>query len=68
MMEAGSTLKRWAIYTKLHCATLQKVRFQVLTAASKNFSVFWDVAPCSFFETDQRFTGTYCLHHQVDEG
>jgi hypothetical protein len=32
------------------------VRFQVLTAASMNFRVFWDVLQC--------FRGAYCLHHQ----
>jgi hypothetical protein len=31
------------------------VRFQVLTAASMKFSVFWDVAPCSHVEVDIRF-------------
>jgi hypothetical protein len=28
------------------------------------FGVFWDVAPCSHVEDDQRFRGSYCLHHQ----
>jgi hypothetical protein len=27
--------------------------------------VFWDVAPCSLLEIDRRFSGAYCLHHQV---
>jgi hypothetical protein len=27
-------------------------------------AVFWDVAPCSEVEIDQRFRGTFCLHHQ----
>jgi hypothetical protein len=26
--------------------------------------VFWDVAPCSLIDTDRRFRGAYCLHHQ----
>jgi hypothetical protein len=30
------------------------VRFQVLTAASMKFRVFWDVAPCSHVEVDRR--------------
>jgi hypothetical protein len=30
------------------------VRFQVLTAASMNFRVFWDVAPCSQIDVDGR--------------
>jgi hypothetical protein len=29
---------------------------------------FWDIAPCSLVEADQRFRGTYCLHHQGDNG
>jgi hypothetical protein len=42
------------------------VIFQVLTAASMKFRVFWDVAPCSHVDVDRRFRGAYCLHHQVD--
>jgi hypothetical protein len=30
------------------------VRFQVLTAASMKFRVFWDLAPCSHVEVDRR--------------
>jgi hypothetical protein len=30
-------------------------------------TVFWDVAPCSLVETDWRFRGAYCHHHQDDE-
>jgi hypothetical protein len=26
---------------------------------------FWDIAPCILVEVDGRFTGPYCLHHQV---
>jgi hypothetical protein len=29
-----------------------------------NMTDFWDVAPCSLVETDRRFKGAYCLHHQ----
>jgi hypothetical protein len=43
------------------------VGFQVLTAVSMKFRVFWDVAPCSHVEVDRRFRGAYCLHHQGDE-
>jgi hypothetical protein len=25
---------------------------------------FWDVAPCSLVDIDERFRGAYCLHHQ----
>jgi hypothetical protein len=35
-------------------------------------SVFWDVGPCSYVDTDRRFRDAYCLHYQVkrrdDEG
>jgi hypothetical protein len=27
-------------------------------------SVFWDVAPCSFFGVERRFRDAYCRHHQ----
>jgi hypothetical protein len=43
------------------------VRFQVLTAASMKFRVFWDVAPCSLVGVDPRFTNAYCLHHEGDD-
>jgi hypothetical protein len=43
------------------------VRFQVLTAASVKFRVFWNLAPCSHVEVDRRFRSAYCLHHQGDE-
>jgi hypothetical protein len=29
-------------------------------------SVFWDVAPYGLADTDRRFGGAYCLHHQDD--
>jgi hypothetical protein len=47
------------IITRLYMA-----RFKVLTAASVNMAVFWDVVPCSQVDTDRRFRSTYCLHHQ----
>jgi hypothetical protein len=31
------------------------VGFQVITASSMKFSVFWDIAPCSDVEVDQHF-------------
>jgi hypothetical protein len=40
------------------------MKYQVLTAASMTFRVFWDVAPCSHVEFYRRFIGVYCLHHQ----
>jgi hypothetical protein len=39
------------------------VRFQVLTAMSMKFRVFWDVMPCSQVDVDRRFRGVYWLHH-----
>jgi hypothetical protein len=41
--------------------------FQVLTAESTKFRVFWDVPPCSHVEVDRCFRGAYYLHHQGDE-
>jgi hypothetical protein len=50
------------------CRILSKnnhtMRFQVLTATRIKTTVFWDVAPCSLVETDRRFRGAFCLHHQ----
>jgi hypothetical protein len=43
------------------------IRFQVLTAASMKFRVFWDVLQCSQVDVDRRFSGAYCLHHQADD-
>jgi hypothetical protein len=40
------------------------VRFQVLTAASMKMAVVWDLGSCSLVETDRRFRGVCCLHHQ----
>jgi hypothetical protein len=34
------------------------VRFQVLTATSMKFRVFWDVAPCSHVDVNRRFRGS----------
>jgi hypothetical protein len=47
---------------------LMKVRFQVLTAASKKMTVFWDVVPCSLVEVYRRCSGTYYLPHRRDGG
>jgi hypothetical protein len=27
----------------------------------------WVIAPCTVVESDQRFRGAYCLHHQGDD-
>jgi hypothetical protein len=43
------------------------VRFQVLTAASMKFRVFWHIAPCSQVEVDRCFRGAYCRHHNRPE-
>jgi hypothetical protein len=47
--------------------TKRTVRFQILTAASMKFRVFWDILPCSQVDVDRCFRGAYCLHHQGDE-
>jgi hypothetical protein len=43
------------------------VRFLVVTAASMNVAVFWDIAPYSPVDTDQRFRDVYHGHHQGDK-
>jgi len=40
------------------------VSFRALVAASMKMTLFWYVAPCSPVETDRRFRGAYCYHHQ----
>jgi hypothetical protein len=30
-------------------------------------AIFWNVAPYGLVETDRRFRGVCCLHHQGDE-
>jgi hypothetical protein len=40
------------------------VKFQILTAASMKFRVFWGVLPYSQTDVDRRFRGACCLHHQ----
>jgi hypothetical protein len=44
----------------------ETVRFEVLKATSMKTAIFWDLAR-SPVDTDQRFRGTYCLHHEGDE-
>jgi hypothetical protein len=58
------------VYTgiELHKIESVIVRFQVLTAASMKFRVFWDILPHSQIDVDQRFRGACCLHHQGDDG
>jgi hypothetical protein len=29
--------------------------------------IFWDVAPCTFIETDRLFRAVYCLYDQSDD-
>jgi hypothetical protein len=41
-----------------------RVRFQVLTVASMNIRVFWDVAICNPAGADRRFRGACCRLHQ----
>jgi hypothetical protein len=32
-------------------------------AANMMMTDFWNTAPCSLVQVDQRFEGVYCLHH-----
>jgi hypothetical protein len=36
-------------------------KIRTRTLHSLKMTVFWDVAPCSLVEIEQRFRGTYCL-------
>jgi hypothetical protein len=36
--------------------------------SQRQVAVFWDVASCSLVDSDQRFRGAYCLHHQGNDG
>jgi hypothetical protein len=47
-------------------ATLEVVRFEVLTAVSMKMIAFWAVALSSPEVADRNFRGAYCLHHQGD--
>jgi hypothetical protein len=51
--------------TELEINNKPLVRFQVLTAASIQFRVFWDVLTCSQADVDRRFRGAYCLHQAL---
>jgi hypothetical protein len=65
------TMKFWTLRLMIRWdwwSTQCHVRFQVLTAASMKFRVFWDVAPCSHVEVYWSFRGAYCIHHQGDDG
>jgi hypothetical protein len=41
--------------------------FQVLTAASRNMTTFWLIAPCSLVEVVRRFRGACCLRNEDDD-
>jgi hypothetical protein len=43
------------------------VRFQVVTAVSTKFRVFWDVLQCSQIDVDRCFRSACFLHYQGDE-
>jgi hypothetical protein len=50
----------------LQCNQVTFVRSEVLTAASTEMTVFWDVALYSLVEIDWCFKGAYCLHREDD--
>jgi hypothetical protein len=66
-VESHGTVRLTGEKRRIRRETYRGERFQVLTAASVKFRVFWDVAPCSHVEVDRRFRGAYCFHHQGDE-
>jgi hypothetical protein len=39
--------------------------FEVFITVSLKMADCWDVAPCSVTDTDRRFRGPSCLHHQA---
>jgi hypothetical protein len=39
--------------------------YDVVMAATKTVTVFWNVTPCSLLDVHPRFGGTFALHNQV---
>jgi hypothetical protein len=56
----------WYLVKGTNYETHHYARFQVLTASSMKFRVFWYVLPCEII-VDRRFRGACCLHHQGDD-
>jgi hypothetical protein len=57
-------------YTTVVEVTSLYVKFQVITAASMEMTIIfdiWNVAPCSLVEVYRCFRGACCLHHQRDD-
>jgi hypothetical protein len=48
--------------------TYQLLSFDVLKTTNMKMGIFLDVAPCSLVDTNRRFRGAYCFHHQGDMG
>jgi hypothetical protein len=42
------------------------MRFQVLTAAAIEMTVFWIIAQCSLIQVDRRFRGAFYRLYQGD--
>jgi hypothetical protein len=53
----NKTCDRYAVMFKINIR-INYVRFQVLTAASVKFRVFWDVLPCSQIDVDRQAART----------
>jgi hypothetical protein len=53
--------------SNLHTRRHENLKSHIIITCSK-MTTFWDKAPCSLAEVDQRFRGEYCLHHQGDDG
>jgi hypothetical protein len=66
MSAPNGTLFQYVGSTELPLTFLVQVTKQL--NMSMKMAVFWDVAPCSLVEIDQRFRRLYCLHHHVDVG
>jgi hypothetical protein len=47
-----------------HSSNIRVVGFAVLTAVVMKSSIFWDITPCSPFQVNRRFGGTYSLRLQ----
>jgi hypothetical protein len=59
---------RWDILEdpRKHLAECAKLKIWGFTAVTVKNGVFWVVTPCGSCK-NQRFGGTYCLHHQDDK-
>jgi hypothetical protein len=68
-------VERFKIHPQCHLLLKESQPVKLIESLQYSFSqnpnfkwpkiaVFWDVAPFSLVETDSRFRGAYCFHHQ----